>query len=137
MKYPESFAGKSGPTLRFGNHKGSIDPEGGKQLHCVGRESEKSSVFEDCKCFVASLFFEENATVGRLPWYASVEERRETMAVPKRRQSNQKTRSRRAHDFLVPRQLTFCSNCGKSVPTHRICSNCGFYMGRMVIKTEA
>ena len=58
------------------------------------------------------------------------------MAVPKRRQSNQKTRSRRAHDFLTPRQLTFCSNCGKAVPTHRICGNCGHYMGRAVIKSE-
>lgn len=58
------------------------------------------------------------------------------MAVPKRRQSNQKTRSRRAHDFLTPRQLTFCSNCGKAVPTHRICGTCGHYMGRAVVKAE-
>jgi large subunit ribosomal protein L32 len=58
------------------------------------------------------------------------------MAVPKRRQSNQKTRSRRAHDFLTPRQLTFCATCGKAVPTHRICGNCGHYMGRSVVKTE-
>ena len=58
------------------------------------------------------------------------------MAVPKRRQSNQKTRSRRAHDFLTPRQLTFCATCGKAVPTHRICGNCGHYMGRAVVKTE-
>ena len=58
------------------------------------------------------------------------------MAVPKRRQSNQKTRSRRAHDVLTPRQLTFCSNCGKAVPTHRICGTCGHYMGRAVVKAE-
>jgi len=58
------------------------------------------------------------------------------MAVPKRRQSNQKTRSRRAHDFLTPRQLTFCPTCGKAVPTHRVCGNCGHYMGRAVVKTE-
>ena len=58
------------------------------------------------------------------------------MAVPKRRQSNQKTRSRRAHDFLTPRQLTFCPNCGKAVPTHRVCGTCGHYMGRAVVKTE-
>ena len=57
------------------------------------------------------------------------------MAVPKRRQSNQKTRSRRAHDFLTPRQLTFCSTCGKAVPTHRVCGTCGSYMGKTVIKT--
>jgi large subunit ribosomal protein L32 len=58
------------------------------------------------------------------------------MAVPKRRQSNQKTRSRRAHDFLTPRQLTFCPTCGKAVPTHRVCEACGHYMGRPVVKTE-
>jgi len=58
------------------------------------------------------------------------------MAVPKRRQSNQKTRSRRAHDFLTPRQLTFCPTCGKAVPTHRVCETCGHYMGRPVVKTE-
>ena len=44
--------------------------------------------------------------------------------------------SRRAHDFLTPRQLTFCSNCGKAVPTHHICGTCGHYMGRPVLKTE-
>lgn len=57
------------------------------------------------------------------------------MAVPKRRQSNQKTRSRR-HHFLVPRQLTFCPTCGKAVPTHRVCESCGHYRGRVVIKSE-
>jgi large subunit ribosomal protein L32 len=36
----------------------------------------------------------------------------------------------------VPRQVTFCSNCGKAVPTHRVCENCGYYMGRAVIKSE-
>ena len=58
------------------------------------------------------------------------------MAVPKRRQSNQKTRSRRAHDFLTPRQLTYCSTCGKAVPTHRVCGACGTYMGKTVVKTD-
>jgi large subunit ribosomal protein L32 len=58
------------------------------------------------------------------------------MAVPKRRQSNQKTRSRRAHDFHTPRQLTFGPTCGKAVPTHRVCGTCGHYKGRAVIATE-
>jgi len=55
------------------------------------------------------------------------------MAVPKRRQSNQTTRSRRAPDFLAPRQLTYCPTCGKAVPTHRICATCGHYQGRPVV----
>jgi len=58
------------------------------------------------------------------------------MAVPKRRQSNQKTRSRRARVFVTGRQLTFCSTCGKAVPTHRVCGNCGTYMGKTVVKTD-
>ena len=57
------------------------------------------------------------------------------MAVTRRRQDNQNTRPRRAHDFLTPRQLTFCSTCGKAVPTHRVCGTCGSYMGKTVIKT--
>lgn len=57
------------------------------------------------------------------------------MAVPKRRQSNRRTGSRRAHDSLRPQQLTFCPNCGKAAKTHRVCGNCGYYMGRVVVKT--
>lgn len=54
------------------------------------------------------------------------------MAVPKRKQSNARTGSRRAHDGLKPRQLTICSNCSISLPTHVVCPKCGFYMGRVV-----
>ncbi len=58
------------------------------------------------------------------------------MAVPKRRQSNQKTGSRRSHDHVKPRQLTYCPKCTTAVPTHVICPTCGNYMGRTVIETE-
>jgi large subunit ribosomal protein L32 len=58
------------------------------------------------------------------------------MAVPKRRQSNQKTRSRRAHDHKKPKQLTYCPQCSHAVPTHTICPNCGHYMGRTVVEEE-
>ncbi|MCP4502145.1 MAG: 50S ribosomal protein L32 [Deltaproteobacteria bacterium] len=58
------------------------------------------------------------------------------MAVPKRRHSNRRTGTRRAHDFLTPRQLSYCPTCGKAVPTHRVCSHCGYYMGKQVVKTE-
>jgi large subunit ribosomal protein L32 len=57
------------------------------------------------------------------------------MAVPRRRQTNRKTGSRRAHDFITPKQLTFCPNCGKAARTHRVCDNCGYYMGRIAVKT--
>jgi large subunit ribosomal protein L32 len=58
------------------------------------------------------------------------------MAVPKRRQSNQKTRSRRAHDHKTPKQLTFCPQCSTAVPTHMICPKCGHYMGRTVVEEQ-
>ncbi len=55
------------------------------------------------------------------------------MAVPKRKQSNSRTGSRRAHDFLTPRALTICPKCSTSLPTHVICPKCGFYMTRVVV----
>ncbi len=58
------------------------------------------------------------------------------MAVPKRRQSNQKTGTRRAHDHKTPKQLTYCPQCSSAVPTHTICPKCGHYMGRTVVETE-
>jgi large subunit ribosomal protein L32 len=57
------------------------------------------------------------------------------MAVPKRRQSNSRTRRRRAHDALKPKQLSFCPKCSTSVPQHVVCPKCGYYMGRVMVET--
>ncbi len=57
------------------------------------------------------------------------------MAVPKRKHSNSRTGSRRAHDALTPKQLTFCPKCSTALPTHVVCPNCGYYMGRTVVET--
>jgi large subunit ribosomal protein L32 len=60
------------------------------------------------------------------------------MAVPKRRQSNARTGSRRAHDFIKPKQLEYCPKCSTPHPSHVVCPNCGYYMGRTVVEpTEA
>ncbi|NLX95495.1 MAG: 50S ribosomal protein L32 [Rhodopirellula sp.] len=59
------------------------------------------------------------------------------MAVPKRKHSNARTGSRRAHDYKTPRQLHFCRQCSTAVPTHVVCPNCGHYMGRKVVETES
>jgi large subunit ribosomal protein L32 len=56
------------------------------------------------------------------------------MAVPKRKQSNARTGSRRSHHAKKPRQLTFCPKCSTAVPTHVVCPNCGDYMGRKVME---
>jgi large subunit ribosomal protein L32 len=70
---------------------------------------------------------------------AAVEESRKpgrTMAVPKRKHSNARTGSRRAHDSLRARQLLKCPGCSTPVPSHVVCPNCGHYMGREVVATE-
>ncbi|MCR4412552.1 MAG: 50S ribosomal protein L32 [Thermoguttaceae bacterium] len=58
------------------------------------------------------------------------------MAVPKRRQSNARTGSRRAHDAKKPKQLKSCPKCSTAVPPHVICPNCGHYMGRKIVEPE-
>jgi large subunit ribosomal protein L32 len=57
------------------------------------------------------------------------------MAVPKRKQSNARSGSRRAHDFLTPKQLHKCPKCGTMTPSHVVCpnANCGYYMGRQLV----
>lgn len=59
------------------------------------------------------------------------------MAVPKRKHSNARTGSRRAHDALKPRQLTSCPKCSTPLPTHVVCPKCGYYMGRVVVEPDA
>ena len=56
------------------------------------------------------------------------------MAVPKRRQSNSRTRRRRAHDAKKPKQLAYCPKCSSAVPQHVVCPNCGYYMGRVMVE---
>ena len=54
------------------------------------------------------------------------------MAVPKRKHSNARSGSRRAHHGLTKKNLTICSRCSTTIPTHVVCPTCGFYMGRVV-----
>lgn len=56
------------------------------------------------------------------------------MAVPKRKHSNARTGKRRAHDAVRPPQLSYCARCGQANPSHVVCSNCGYYMGRTVVE---
>ncbi|OGO22160.1 MAG: 50S ribosomal protein L32 [Chloroflexi bacterium RBG_16_51_16] len=55
---------------------------------------------------------------------------------PKRKLSKGRRNRRRAHDALQPRNLVTCSNCGAMRLPHTVCSNCGFYGGREVIKVK-
>lgn len=64
------------------------------------------------------------------------------MAVPKRKQSNSRTGMRRAHDGLKGRQLSLCPTClherrvRVAVPSHVVCPECGYYMGRNVMPSD-
>ncbi len=56
------------------------------------------------------------------------------MAVPKRKQSNSRTGKRRSHHFIRPKQLQPCPRCSEPKPSHVVCPNCGYYMGREMVK---
>ena len=56
------------------------------------------------------------------------------MAVPKRKHSNARTGSRRAHHAKKPLQLEYCTKCSTAIPSHVICPNCGHYAGRIIVE---
>lgn len=58
------------------------------------------------------------------------------MAVPRNRMSNARKNSKRAHHAKQPKQSIPCTNCGSPRLSHRVCSSCGHYGDRLVIKTE-
>ncbi len=56
------------------------------------------------------------------------------MAVPKKKTSKAKARSRRASNWtldLPPRST--CPQCRQTKVPHVVCSNCGWYKGRQAI----
>jgi len=56
------------------------------------------------------------------------------MAVPKRKTSRTKTRTRRASNWTLtaPAQST-CNHCGAAKLPHTVCGNCGWYRERQVL----
>ncbi len=59
------------------------------------------------------------------------------MAVPKRKQSKARSRSRCAHDVEHVMAITNCLNCSSPLRTHQVCGTCGFYKGVKVLTTKA
>jgi large subunit ribosomal protein L32 len=55
------------------------------------------------------------------------------MPNPKRRHSKQRTRTRRAHDFIKGKSTSVCPQCHEPKMPHRVCPKCGYYKGREVI----
>ena len=64
------------------------------------------------------------------------------MAHPKHKLSKQRRDKRRTHDKLtLPALSTWtlpalstCSNCGATVLYHRVCPECGYYRGRLMVE---
>ncbi len=56
------------------------------------------------------------------------------MAVPKKKKSKAKSRSRRAASWTlaVPARSS-CSRCGAVKLPHRVCGSCGWYKGRQAV----
>jgi len=55
------------------------------------------------------------------------------MAVPKRRTSKMRKRTRRGHIKLATPNLSACPNCGELRVSHHVCPSCGFYNGKQVV----
>ncbi|MCK4797448.1 MAG: 50S ribosomal protein L32 [Spirochaetes bacterium] len=59
------------------------------------------------------------------------------MAVPKQKISKSRTRSqRRINMKLNLPKMTKCSECGELTLPHRVCTNCGYYKGKLVVEVK-
>ncbi len=59
------------------------------------------------------------------------------MAVPKKRTGKSAQGHRRANWKGTVPETTICTNCGATVLTHTVCSECGFYKGEKASKKPA
>ena len=59
------------------------------------------------------------------------------MAVPKKKTSKAKTRSRRASAWKVSTPgRSACPRCGATKRPHHVCGNCGWYGGRQAVEVD-
>lgn len=59
------------------------------------------------------------------------------MAVPKKKTSKSKSRSRRASAWTLDAPArSLCPQCRKAKPPHVVCGNCGWYGGRQAILVD-
>jgi large subunit ribosomal protein L32 len=59
------------------------------------------------------------------------------MAVPKKKTSKAKTRSRRASAWKLERpSRSTCPRCGATKRPHVVCQSCGWYNGRQAIEMD-
>lgn len=55
------------------------------------------------------------------------------MALPKRRKSHARVRTRRANWKATPITMTTCTNCSAKILPHRVCKSCGTYKGLQIL----
>ncbi len=56
------------------------------------------------------------------------------MVVPTKKLSRSRYKKRRYQKEKIKKiQLQPCKNCGKLILAHRVCPECGYYKGRLVI----
>lgn len=59
------------------------------------------------------------------------------MALPKRKLSKSRVRSRRGSKKAALQTVTPCPQCGEAHQSHRACPSCGYYGGRQVLTVSA
>ena len=57
------------------------------------------------------------------------------MPLPKRRHSRARGRKRRTNWKLQAPNVVECPHCHQPRLPHHVCTNCGYYKGRQIIKT--
>ena len=57
-----------------------------------------------------------------------------TMAVPKAKTSKQRKHKRAANWNLSAPNLSECPQCHEKKANHRVCPNCGYYDGELVVE---
>ena len=55
------------------------------------------------------------------------------MAVPKKRTGASAQAKRRANRKAIKPTTTTCKNCGATVLTHTVCTECGYYKGLLCV----
>lgn len=58
------------------------------------------------------------------------------MPNPMRKHSRSRQGKRRANWKLTLPTLTGCPQCGKAIPTHRVCAFCGYYRGQQYVVVQ-
>ena len=58
------------------------------------------------------------------------------MAVPKRRTSKARKRSRKANWKVALPGIVGCPQCHEAKLAHRVCKHCGYYDGKQVVTVE-